>query len=326
MLACLCSQGLGISRPWWASVDRPATHSGYVYLLQQEITCLLVLAGGDFACGVICEETSHALITVRAFVEAGDHKLARLCLQVEFFPVGGISEERKCALLLEQEIICLLACLCSQVEFLPVGGISEETSNALKASQKEAKKRTRKAKASIDGVDQSFEVRYDSIMKTNGGYMVDMAVNIDNRSTRHRVVVGAHYVQGQGLSSPEVAVESAMAALLEAKLPRQTEGLMSMGMFPTNYFSVAGAEQWFPEEFAKAFQWNAGKPYKEDQDKMWRFTRTRSYGAAFIDEQARMQREAEERPAHEKQEAAERERAKAEEEAREDAEYAKNAV
>eukprot|EP00983_Pelagomonas_calceolata_P067081 1149345-Pelagomonas_calceolata.AAC.3 len=29
----------------------------------------------------------------------------------------------------------------------------------------------------------------------------------------------------------------------------------------------------------------AGKPYKEDQDKMWRFTRTRSYGAAFVDEQ-----------------------------------------
>eukprot|EP00983_Pelagomonas_calceolata_P067083 1149345-Pelagomonas_calceolata.AAC.5 len=29
-------------------------------------------------------------------------------------------------------------------------------------------------------------------------------------------------------------------------------------VFPTNYFSVAGAEQWFPEEFAKAFQWNTG--------------------------------------------------------------------
>lgn len=41
---------------------------------------------------------------------------------------------------------------------------------------------------------------------------------------------GEHYVQGQGLSSPEVAVESAMAALLEAKLPRQTDGLMSIGM------------------------------------------------------------------------------------------------
>jgi hypothetical protein len=46
-----------------------------------------------------------------------------------------------------------------QVDFLPVGGISEETSNALKASQQEAKKRTRKSKANIDGVDQSFEVR-----------------------------------------------------------------------------------------------------------------------------------------------------------------------
>ena len=41
---------------------------------------------------------------------------------------------------------------------------------------------------------------------------------------------GEHYVQGQGLDSPEVAVESAMSALLEAKLPRQTEGLISMGM------------------------------------------------------------------------------------------------
>lgn len=30
---------------------------------------------------------------------------------------------------------------------------------------------------------------------------------------------------------------------------------------------------------------HTGKPYKEDTDKMWRFTRTRSYGAAFVDEQ-----------------------------------------
>ena len=29
--------------------------------------------------------------------------------------------------------------------------------------------------------------------------------------------------------------------------------------FPTNYFSVAGAEQWFPEEFARAFEWNSGE-------------------------------------------------------------------
>lgn len=45
-----------------------------------------------------------------------------------------------------------------QVDFLPVGGISEETNQAIKASQAEAKTRTRKAKAKIDGVDQSFEV------------------------------------------------------------------------------------------------------------------------------------------------------------------------
>ena len=29
--------------------------------------------------------------------------------------------------------------------------------------------------------------------------------------------------------------------------------------FPTNYFSCAGAEQWFPDEFAKAFTWNSGE-------------------------------------------------------------------
>lgn len=36
-------------------------------------------------------------------------------------------------------------------------------------------------------------------------------------------------MEGQGLTGPEVAVESAISALLEAKLPRQTEGLMSIG-------------------------------------------------------------------------------------------------
>jgi hypothetical protein len=28
-----------------------------------------------------------------------------------------------------------------------------------------------------------------------------------------------------------------------------------------------------------------GKPYVEDTDKMWRFTRKRSYGDAYVDEQ-----------------------------------------
>lgn len=45
-----------------------------------------------------------------------------------------------------------------QVDFLPVAGISQDTSNALKDAQQEAKKRTRKAKATIDGQDQLFDV------------------------------------------------------------------------------------------------------------------------------------------------------------------------
>ncbi len=82
--------------------------------------------------------------------------LLRVALQVVFF--GGTpkwTSKMDCSARLAAP--GLRAAL--QVDFLPVGGISEETTNALKASKQEAKKRTRKARACIDGVDQSFEVR-----------------------------------------------------------------------------------------------------------------------------------------------------------------------
>lgn len=39
-------------------------------------------------------------------------------------------------------------------------------------------------------VADHVQVRYDAILKTNGGYMLDVAVTLDNRTTTHRVVVG----------------------------------------------------------------------------------------------------------------------------------------
>ncbi len=129
-------------------------------------------------------------------------------------------------------------------------------------------------------------------MPTKGGFLLDVAVTIDNRETRHRVIVGEaplagpccrapcpmrpgardgcvapcrvlrgagrQYVDGMGLTSPEPACEAAFSVLLGTKQARHTEGIMPVGQFPVNYFTVSEVEQWWADAFGDAFKIAAG--------------------------------------------------------------------
>ncbi len=70
---------------------------------------------------------------------------------------------------------------------------------------------------------------------------------------------GKQYVEAVGLTSPDPAAEAAMAVLLAEKQPRHTEGVMPVGQFPVNYFTVSEVEQWWDEDFRQAFKIAAGK-------------------------------------------------------------------
>ncbi|GFH23933.1 uncharacterized protein HaLaN_21633 [Haematococcus lacustris] len=78
------------------------------------------------------------------------------------------------------------------VEFLPAKGLTPEEEAALRAAQEAAATQTRLSKTVIDGEERTFQVRYRSTMKTAGGFMVDVAVTMDNRETHHRIIVGKY--------------------------------------------------------------------------------------------------------------------------------------
>ncbi|KAL6747058.1 hypothetical protein V8C86DRAFT_3034101 [Haematococcus lacustris] len=145
------------------------------------------------------------------------------------------------------------------VEFLPAKGLTPEEEAALRAAQEAAATQTRLSKTVIDGEERTFQVRYRSTMKTAGGFMVDVAVTMDNRETNHRIIVGAQYLEQQGLSSPEPAVEASLAVLLSLKQSRHTDGIMAVDQFPVNYYTISEVEQWFPDDFKAAFELSSGR-------------------------------------------------------------------
>ncbi|KAJ9530933.1 hypothetical protein QJQ45_028774 [Haematococcus lacustris] len=200
------------------------------------------------------------------------------------------------------------------VEFLPAKGLTAEEEAALRAAQEAAATQTRLSKTVIDGEERTFQVRYRSTMKTAGGFMVDVAVTMDNRETNHRIIVGktlcvveqdvvrprcAQYLEQQGLSSPEPAVEASLAVLLSLKQSRHTDGIMAVDQvssfkqeqaeegwgeqgqaaptFPVNYYTISEVEQWFPDDFKAAFELSSGQVLDSSEEVAWRFTRLESW-------------------------------------------------
>eukprot|EP00878_Enallax_costatus_P012346 GHUV01012895.1.p1 GENE.GHUV01012895.1~~GHUV01012895.1.p1 ORF type:complete len:266 (+),score=123.45 GHUV01012895.1:1179-1976(+) len=127
----------------------------------------------------------------------------------------------------------------------------------------------RTATAVVDGQAKQFTVEYTSKFPTKGGYMVDLKLSFDHMDTQHRVIIGKAYYERYEVL-PEAAIEAALALMLQLKLPRHSEGMLTPAEFPVNYFTVSEIEQWWPEEFAASFLHTTGKNLQSGQDYFWR--------------------------------------------------------
>jgi hypothetical protein len=172
-----------------------------------------------------------------------------------------------------------------QVDFLQhTADQQQQTASAATAAAAVAAttRPVRTAMAVVDGQAKQFVVEYTSKFPTKGGYMLDLKISFDHMDTNHRVIIGKAYYEPYGVL-PEAAVEAALALMLQLKLPRHSEGMLTPAEFPVNYFTVSEIEQWWPEEFAASFLHVTGEHLRPGQDYFWRMNKIHDYGAKLED-------------------------------------------
>lgn len=172
-----------------------------------------------------------------------------------------------------------------KVEFLAAAALTEEEMQRQRDAEALAAKSTVNAVATVNGMQRDFQVRFQMVFPTNGGYIVDVVMSADERETKHRIVVGKQYYEPLNLE-PQPVVTAALAALMRARAPRATEGQILGSVFPVNYFAISELEQWYPDEFAAEFTAIAGQPLAGDiESRVWRWNRIHDYGAVAIEAQ-----------------------------------------
>lgn len=167
-----------------------------------------------------------------------------------------------------------------QVDFQQAKVLSEADLAEQKATQAAAEKRTKQGLAIVDGARKMFGMLIKRKFQTNGGYMFDLDVTLDKRTTAHRVIIGADYYEDYENVTPEQVLEAVFSLLLSAKEARHTEGVLTSGQFPVNYFSVSSLEQWYPEQFQEAFLRATGVSRSYSDLQVWRFNKVKEYGHA----------------------------------------------
>eukprot|EP01018_Ginkgo_biloba_P034903 Gb_22550 [translate_table: standard] len=146
----------------------------------------------------------------------------------------------------------------------------QEQAEAARAQAAAAAERKQVSVPIPSGGVLEYEITYEMKWKTNGGWMYDIAVNYDDRETRHRVIVGRFYPEAAEMPEDDF-LEVVIAFLLNKKIPRHTEGVLRSSEFNINYFAIGEAAQRF-EDIQEWFE-------KELPDDHWRFVKTNSYGA-----------------------------------------------
>lgn len=155
-------------------------------------------------------------------------------------------------------------------DVLPSKGLSDEEIATMAAEgAANAAKSSRVVATSPSGETVEFDIEYVRKFNTNGGWMFDININKDDKETRHRVIIGRIYTEAAGVSEEDF-VNRVMAFLLYKKIPRHTEGVLSIQQFPINYFSVSEVAQTFPE-MKDWFNRDLPESY-------WRFNKIHSYG------------------------------------------------
>jgi hypothetical protein len=156
------------------------------------------------------------------------------------------------------------------VVFLAADALTPEELARQRAAVEAAAAATRRCSTVVDGETVPFDIFFRSALKTNGGHMFDVRVTFQEKETLHRLIVGKDYYEQQGLD-PKDVVEHVFAFLLTKKMPRKTEGMLTSGQFPINYFAVSEVHQFFAD-FEEEFDIVPG------EGKFWRFNRTEDYG------------------------------------------------
>lgn len=145
----------------------------------------------------------------------------------------------------------------------------EELESAKAEAMANADKQMKVRERAPNGDEVEFEIRFENKMKTNGGWMYDIYITKDDKETRHRIICGSFYPETVQMNEDDFVART-FAFLLHKKVPRHTEGLLSMDQFGINYFAVSEVAQKFSE-----FQSWFGA---ELPDSYWRFNRIHSYG------------------------------------------------
>lgn len=157
-----------------------------------------------------------------------------------------------------------------QCDVLPSVPLTEEEKQRQEMLAKQVQDSTCKVEETINGKDIAFTMFFRNKFKTNGGYMIDLDVTMEQIESKHRLIVGNAYCESTGLDE-EALAKKAFAFLLYKKVQRQTEGLMETTQFPINYFAISELEQWFPD-FRDVFE-------QQPTGDFWRFHRVHGYGS-----------------------------------------------
>jgi len=157
-----------------------------------------------------------------------------------------------------------------EFDIAPSQAQTDEQLDAEEAMRERIANNTREIKMNVQDKEVVFTIFFRDEVKTNGGYMYDVNVLIDEKETSHRVIVGDIWPEAVGISSQQV-VERCFAFLLNmrAKIGRRTEGLLASNQFPINYFAMSEVLQWYPE-----FQDMFDQPCPGG---FWRFDKNHTY-------------------------------------------------
>eukprot|EP00899_Mesostigma_viride_P012730 jgi/Mesvir1/21458/Mv03915-RA.1 len=165
-----------------------------------------------------------------------------------------------------------------QCDVLASAEMSEEEMAKLARIAAEQASALRHIKATGPGGEVEFDVLYKKKYTTNGGWMYDVDVVMDEQETHHRVIVGRAYAASLAMD-PEALLEKTFAFLLSKRVQRQTQGVILSGVFPINYFTVSEVEQWYEDEFAAMFEARRDGAGGSTAALPWRFDRVHAYGS-----------------------------------------------
>eukprot|EP00897_Mesotaenium_endlicherianum_P007252 jgi/Mesen1/6555/ME000334S05900 len=226
-------QMLTIRSQWFSELGLPPT--GNVDPIQKAYWEKPVDAGSISERGKAAAALSQAKTLLQIFTDRG--------LKEEMVYDPALIEQGKCDILASE-------------------GLSDEARQ--KAAEEDALSANQRRKVSLsapDGEVVDFEINIQAKIVTNGGWMFDVLVAKDDKETSEGAT---------SIDRVTAGLYACVSVLHYKKIPRQTEGVLAIDQFASNYFAVSEVAQKY-DDFQTWFP--ASLP-----DSYWRFNRIHSYG------------------------------------------------